>query len=339
MKLGRHIKPDVIYNKQNISPEIEDFIDSISFQDNLSGQADDITVSLADREKRWITKHWAPHKGDSLSVALLLSRDWVSDQPTARNLGDFEIDEITVNGPPTKMSVKGISIPQDTTLKEKKTKAWEKTNLKKIAEEIAKNSKLSLHFSAEENPEYDRLDQDDQSDTAFLEKICGEAGLSLKIANKKIIILDEMKLEEEDAVTTISITDKDLKNYSGKDTLSVMYKSCQVKYTDTKNKKTITYTFTPKNPPATGRVLIVNEEVTSEAEAIKLAKKSLRNANKEAKTFSLRLAGFLFLYAGQCINTKGFGVFDGKYIITSVGGTIGNGSETSLELRKCLEEY
>ncbi|MGG3448626.1 hypothetical protein ABER98_01695 [Domibacillus aminovorans] len=339
MKLGRHIKPDVIYNKQNISLEIEDFIDSISFQDNLSGQADNITVSLADREKRWITKHWAPHKGDSLSIAMLLSRDWISDQPTARNLGDFEIDEITMNGPPTKMSVKGISIPQNTALKEKKTKAWEKTNLKKIAEEMAKNSKLSLYFSVEENPEYDRIDQDDQSDTAFLDKMCSDAGLSLKIANKKIIILDEAQLEKEDAVTTISRTDKDLKDYSGKDTLSVTYKSCQVKYTDTKKKKTIKYTFTPEKPPATGRVLIVNEEVTSEAEAIKVAKKSLRNANKEAKTFSLRLAGFLFLYAGQCINLKEFGVFDGKYIITSMSGAVGNGSETSLELRSCLEGY
>lgn len=339
MKIGRHIKPDVIYNKQNISTEIEDFIDSVSFQDNLSGQADNITISLGDRERRWITKHWSPRKGDSLSVALLLSRDWSSDQPTARNLGEFEIDESTISGPPTKVSIKGISIPQDTALREKKTKAWEKTNLKKIAEEIAKSSKLGVYFSAEENPTYDRVDQEDQSDVAFLDKICGDAGLSLKIANKKIIILDEAQLEKESAVKTISFTDKDLKDYNGKDTLSVTYKSCKVNYRDAKKKKTISYTFTPKNPPATGRVLIVNEEVTSEAAAQKLAKKSLRNANKEATTFSLRLAGFLFLYAGQCINLKDFGVFDGKYIITSIGGSVGNGSEMSLELRKCLEGY
>ncbi|MFP3360347.1 hypothetical protein R0K17_23825, partial [Planococcus sp. SIMBA_143] len=90
-------------------------------------------------------------------------------------------------------------------------------------------------------------------------------------------------------VSTIAITDKDLKDYSGKDTLSVVYRACQVRYADPIKKKTISYTFTPSNPPATGRVLVVNEEVSSKAEAIKLAKKSLRNANKEATTFSVRL--------------------------------------------------
>lgn len=339
MKLGRRITPDVIYNNQNITPEIEGFIDSISFQDNLSGQADNISISLSDRARRWITDQWSPQKGDSVKVALLLSRDWGSDQPSARNLGYFELDETSMNGPPTKVSIKGMSIPQDTTLKEKKTKAWENTNLKKIAEEIAKNNKLTVYFSVEENPTYERVDQEDQSDVAFLDKICGDAGLSLKIADKKIIILDEAHLEKEAAVATISFTDKDLKDYSFKDSLSVMYKSCVVKYKDAKKKKTISYTFTPKNPPKTGRVLTVNEEVTSEAEAQKLAIKSLRNANKEATTGSLRLAGFLFLYAGQCVNIKGWGIYDGKYIITSMSGTVGSGSETSLELRRCLEGY
>lgn len=336
---GRRITADVIYNNQNISEKIEDFIDSISFTDNLSGQADDLSINLGDRENKW-TNQWAPKKGDSLKVSLLISADWDGDKPKTRNLGLFEMDDLSMNGPPMKISIKSSAIPESSSLKgEKKSKAWEKTNLKKIAGDIAKKNNLTLHFSMEENPEYDRVDQEDQTDIAFLNKLCMSAGASLKIANKKIIILDEMRLENERSVTTISRTDPRLKGFSGKDSLNNIYKACTVRYTDAKKKKTITYTFTPRNAPVTAKVLEVNEEVASEAAAMALAKKSLRNANKEATTFSLKMAGFLFLYAGQCLDIKRFGSFDGKYIITSVSGSVGSGSETSLELRKCLEGY
>lgn len=336
---GRRVELEVLYNNQNITTEIQDFIDSLTFTDTLSGQADDISISLGDRERRWSNK-WRPYKGASLQVSLLISEHWWEVGKVARKLGYFEIDELSMNGPPTKISVKGTSIPESTSLKgEKKSKAWEKTNLKKIAEEIAKKNKLSLHFSVKENPAYDRTDQDSQTDISFLQKLCMDAGLSLKIVNKSIVILDETQLEAGEAVTTIFRTDDRIKDYSARDTLGTMYKSCKVTYTDPKTKKTLSYTFTPKNPPPTTRVLKVNEQVKSKKEAVELAKNSLRNANKEATIFSIRLAGFLPVYAGQCINLKGFGAFDGKYLITSIGGSLGSGSETSMELRKCLGDY
>ncbi|PAQ15074.1 hypothetical protein CD798_08510 [Bacillaceae bacterium SAOS 7] len=339
MMNGRRIDLDVLYNNQNITTEIEDFIDSLSFTDNLSGQADDISINIGDRERRW-SNQWRPYKGASLQVSLKISEHWWETGATNRKLGYFEIDDLGMNGPPTKISVKGTSIPESSSLKgEKKSKAWEKTNLKKIAEDVAKKNKLTLHFSVQENPEYERVDQESQTDIAFLYKLCTDAGLALKIVNKSITILDEIKLEAGEAVTTIFHTDDRIKDYSAKDVLGNIYKSCKVSYTDPKSKKTLSYTFTPKNPPPTARILTVNEQVTSQKAAIDLAKKSLRNVNKEATTFSMKLAGFLAVYAGQCVNLKDFGAFDGKYLITSVGGSLGSGSETSLELRKCLEGY
>ncbi|UAT29501.1 hypothetical protein K7T73_12915 [Bacillus badius] len=336
---GRRVELEVLYNNQNITTEIQDFIDSLTFTDNLSGQADDISISLGDRERRWSNK-WRPYKGASLQVSLKISEHWWDVGKVNRKLGYFEIDDLSMNGPPTKVSIKGTSIPESTSLKgEKKSKAWEKTNLKKIAEEIAKKNKLTLHFSVKENPAYDRTDQDSQTDISFLQKLCMDAGLSLKIVNKSIVILDETQLEAGEAVTTIFRTDDRIKDYSLRDTLGNMYKSCKVTYTDPKTKKTLSYTFTPKNPPPTSRILTVNEQVKSKKEAIELAKNSLRNANKEAVTGSIRLAGFLPVYSGQCINLKDFGAFDGKYLSTSIGGSLGSGSETSLELRKCLEDY
>ncbi|MBM7580003.1 phage late control D family protein [Jeotgalibacillus terrae] len=336
---GRSLSVEMEYNKQDISIEVEDFLENISFQDNLSGQADSISVSLVDRERRWLTKQWAPKKGDTLSVAVKLSKDWQNNEEVAKKLGDFEIDETPMSGPPLKVSIRGTSLPQSGSIKARKNKAWENTTLKKIANEIARNNGLTLYFSASDDTEYDRIDQDDQSDIAFLNKLTSDAGLVLKVSVKKIIIMSEQQLENESTVTGFHIDDADLKTYSGNDSLSSLYKSCRVDYTEPQTNKTISYTFTPKNPPKTGRVLIVNEEVKSESEAIKLAKSSLRNANKDGCTFSLKFAGFMFLYSGQCVDLDGFGTFNGKYIITSVSGSTGSGSETSIELRKVLEGY
>lgn len=336
---GRRIKPDVKYNNQSISLDIEPFITDISFTDNLSGQADDISISLGDRERKWMNS-WAPKKGASLEVSLLISADWGSTKSSKRKLGQFDIDQVSTSGPPNKVSIKGTSIPQGSTLKgQKKSRSWEKSNLKKVAKDIATKNGMKLYFSSEENPDYDRIEQERETDLSFLMRICADAGLSLKVANKTITILDDAKLEKAAVKDTIKRTDFRIEDYNGNDNLSGTYKACKVSYKLPKTKKTLSYTFTPTNPPKTSRVLYINEEVTSEAAAKRLARTKLREANKEATTFSLKLAGFCHYYAGETLKLKDFGTFDGKYIITSIGGSIGNSSQTSIDLRKCLEGY
>jgi uncharacterized protein len=336
---GRRITLEVLYDNQSITADIDPFVTGISFTDHLVGQVDDISISLGDRERKW-TNSWMPKKGSSLLVSLSISPDWDTTKIIKRKVGFFEIDEINTSGPPNNVEVRGISVPESSSLRgEEKTRAWENVSLKKVAQDLAKKHRLKLYFSVQENPIYDRLEQQNETDLAFLMRICNEASLALKIANQTIYIFDEARLERDGAVTTISRLDHRLKSWSGNDTLNGIYKACTVSYTNPKTKKTYKYTFTPPKPPKTSKILFVNEEVTSQAAAIRLAKAKLRAANKGATTFSLTMAGFLNLYSGQNIMLKDFGSFDGKYIITSFSGKIGSSSETSLELRKCLEGY
>jgi hypothetical protein len=118
-----------------------------------------------------------------------------------------------------------------------------------------------------------------------------------------------------------------------------MYKACRVEYHDANKNRTIKYTFTPPNPPKTGRVLVINERVASVKEAERLAKKRLRQENKNGVTFSITLLGDTRYLAGLTVNLAGFGIFDGKYVITQAVHGQQNGYETKLELRKCLEGY
>lgn len=271
---GRRIGLDILYNNQDITADIDGFVSTVSFSDNLSGAADDISIALADRERKWMNA-WIPKMGASIEASILISEGWDSDKQAKRKLGYFEIDDLGIDGPPLKVDVKGISIPESSSLRgTKKTKAWENTNLKKIASDIATANGLRLYFSVQDNPSYDRVDQEWQSDVVFLTKICADNGFSVKVANKSITILDDNILESKQEIDTISRTDKSLKRFNGRFKQTDIYKSCRVAYTDTKKKKTFTVVFTPKKPPATGRILEVNEEVTSEAAAMKLAKKS-----------------------------------------------------------------
>lgn len=335
---GRFVSLDLKYNNLKISTEINPFLTDISFSDSID-QADNLSINLGDRDRIW-TNSWMPEKGSSIDASLLISPGWGNANSINRKLGYFEIDDISISGPPNKVSVSGTSIPESSSLKgQQKTRSWENITFEDVVKDIAYNNGMNLYFSVFDNQSYDRIDQQSESDLEFLMRICKNAGCALKIANQSICIFDEIKFENDTPVGTISRTDPFMKDYSGSDSLTGTYKSCIVSYTDPASKKTYTYTFTPPSPPKTDRILYVNESVSSLSEAIFLAKKSLRAANKETTTFSIKLAGFFNYFAGQTVNLKDFGGFDGKYLIKSVSGSVGTISEISLELRKCLVGY
>ncbi len=332
--LGRRSSVDILYNRISISPHIK----TGTYTDNLSGQADEISLVIEDREQYWTGK-WAPRKGSTLSAALILA-NWGENKSTKRSLGTFEIDEIEVVSMPSEATIKAISIPSSSSIRgEGKNTAWEKATLKKVGQDIAKRNKLKLHFELSENPHYDRVEQAGESDVKFLMRLCEEAGAALKVSNSHIVILDEADYEANEAKVTILKSDKRIQHYSGRSTLNGIYRACKVIYEDPKTKKTISYTFVPPKAPKVGRTLIVNEEVKSHDQAKKLAKNRLRNENKNAETMTLTFTGADFFYAGMTLKLSGFGMFNGKYIITQAHVSWGGRTESILSLRKCLEGY
>lgn len=117
-----------------------------------------------------------------------------------------------------------------------------------------------------------------------------------------------------------------------------VYKSCEVEYTDGNTKSKIKYTFTDPNKTE-GKVLKVKQEVKSQAEAEKLAKKSLREKNSEEVKGKLNCMGDTDLSAGLTIQVQDFGKFDGNYIIKQITHNVGGGYKCSLDIRRCLNGY
>lgn len=104
-----------------------------------------------------------------LITATIVQKNWHDNGKDVHlNCGTFELDSVDASGPPTKITLKGTSIPYTSTMRvARKSKAWENTTLKVIAEQIAKESCLKLMYLAGSNPKYKRKEQVQQSDIVF----------------------------------------------------------------------------------------------------------------------------------------------------------------------------
>lgn len=338
----------VKYDDKDISTDLQPYLKGVSYTDNLSGEADDLQLTLEDREGLWQST-WFPDRGATLDVSIKLT-NWQGIDEQIVRLGLFEIDEITSQGVPSEVQIKAVSVPDDNSLRgRERTRSWEKVELKKIASDIATGAGLTLVYDVEDyNPTIDRAEQTEQSDLSFLYKLCADHGLALKICNKQVVIFDEAKYETADAVmvllkpgvistSTLTKVDK-LKSYSLRSKIRDIYKACHVKYQGGKKKAKVETTFTDPNKAA-GKTLEVNEQVKSIAEAERLAKKKLREKNCEEFTGNFSFLGNPELLAAVNVQLEGYGTFDGKYIITKATHDIGSGYTTNIDVRRCLNGY
>lgn len=277
-----------------------------------------------------------------LVSAVLVQKNWNdTGKDLTLDMGTFEIDSVDMSGPPDKVTVKSTSIPYTSKLRmEKKNKAWEKISLKGIGQEIAGKNGLKLMYEASDNPTYKRKEQVQTSDIKFLQNLCHAAGMALKVTTLTIVIYDAAEYDKKPAVRTFKKGSGDIISYKmGTKLTDTAYTSCHVSYTDPDSKETIEYTYTPDSKTGTGQTLEVNEKVNSKAEAIRLAKKRLREKNTQEYTASLKVVGDASLVAGITVKLKGFQQFDKKYKVTQAKHNLLDGYTVDLSLKQVLEGY
>lgn len=337
----RQASVGITYNGADISSDLAPYLKSFQFNDVMSGEADDLSITLEDMAEIW-ESDWLPEKGATLQ-ARIVTREWQSETEGLKELelGLFEVDEIEYSGMPHEVKIKAVSVPDNNTLRGvQRNRSWEKVKLSEIAGDIAVEAGMQLFFDVEDadDPDLERAEQTEESDLAFLLRLCKDNGLALKITDGQVIIFDEAQYEAKEPVAVIRREGDKLTGYSIRSKTRNVYKACHVKYTDSESGETFEYTFMPdeKKP---GKTLEVNEQVKSEAEAERLAKKKLREKNREEITISLSGMGRLDLMAGVTVMISGFHAFDGKCIITRASHSVGGGYTLSLDLRRCLDGY
>lgn len=287
--------------------------------------------------------------------ASIIRQNWRGNGEIERlDCGQFELDSVVASGPPATVTIKGTSLPYSRTIRQtKKSKSWENYVLSGIADEIASNNGMTCMFLSGTDPSYDRVEQYRISDIAFLQKLCQDAGFSLKITNNIIVIFDQATYESREPVLVIKHgKEGGYSKYKLSTGENNVYTSCRVRYVDPDGKVISATAYVEdyeekykkdsenksNKDNKKNQCLEIRQKVSSVEEAETLAQKMLRLYNKYEFTATFTFPGNPELLAGLVCVLEGWGAFDRRYIIKKAQHKITNsGYTTQITLRSTLE--
>ena len=329
---ARYAEVSLTYEGKDISRDIAPYLLNFTYTDNSADKADDISLTLEDRERLWC-EDWFPTKGDKIRASIILHNWEAADRTESLPCGTFEVDQIECSGPPNQVTIKAVSTLVSKPMRqEKHTKAWENVKLSAIAGDAAGKSGLSLFWDSPEDPFFERRDQVEVSDLEFLRGLCKDYGIAVKVTDTQLVCYDEETYEGKGAVGELAFGDKKLIRWSFSTKTAGTYKSARLQYHDTVKDETYIATA-GGDAEGTGRVLEINQKADNIGDAQKIAAEKLRQANKKEITASITLMGDLRFVGGSNITISGFGAFDGKYVIEKATHTVGDSYTTKLDLR------
>ncbi len=342
MTTARHATIEVTWQGKDISRELAPDLLSLGYADNLTGSADDLSLELQDRTGKW-SGDWKPTLGDSV-VARIKAEPWFTDVSDLR-LGKFAHDKVSISGPPKRVSLSCVSAPLATGLRRRKrSRTWSSVTLKRIAQDMADRSKLTLDWEGEAGATYKAAQQTDKSDLEFLEELCKEVGRNLKITEDKIAVFDELTRDAATSIGELSLTGGHVLGWSFDSDDSTRYGSCVISFYNPRTGKTQRGQFPPDGKTVAGldpngQTLELRMGVDSIGHARDKAKAILRNANRFATSGTLNVVGDPGLVAGVTFDLVDAFGFDGKFIITKASHKPVGGYTCSLSVRRCLEGY
>lgn len=337
------------FDETDITEDIRPYLVALTYTDNEEDETDALSLTLHDRSDVWL-ESWAEEAimafGDSRKISgTIIRKNWTGrGEDEVLECGEFELDSVSVNGPPSTISLDATSLPYAEPVRQTVlSKEWESISLSGIAGKVAEKAGLTLSYLSAIDPFFEREEQFRTSDIAYLSVLCHENGLSLKATDGELVIFDQPSFEAAAPVRTIRKGDGSYVKYS-LDTgeAKTAYSSCHVAYNHPE-KGLIEGTF--QNPDAdsgkTEQVLEKEKAVSSVEDAEAFAKAYLRMANKFEKTASFTFPGNPVYCAGMTVELERFGAWDGKYIIRQAVHTVSGkgGYTTSVKLRKVLNGY
>ena len=231
------------------------------------------------------------------------------------------------------LNMGAVSAPVDDAFStEQRTFTWEQTTLKQIAQSIAERYGMELCFDCDD-VSIAKKEQSKQTDSDFLNKLCEDYGLCLKIYAAKLVVFSRPAYKEKDPVATIAIEDI-FTNWKFTSDLAGNYTGVKIDYTQTSTIETKTKKGKPRKKKkkeklsyeyGTGpRWLKINEKIDSTADAERLAKGRLEKENHGKSKLTISTLGNPTLVASQCVTVAGLGpTVSGKYYIDSITHEVG----------------
>ena len=274
MAFARSIRVIVIFNKVDISDEIAHSISSLNYTDNSKNAIDDLEIELENLDYRWL-KEWYPDENAQLLVGI---HEELENETNFLDLGTFYVDEPTFEE--HKLTLKCLALPLDQNIRDQKNSvAWENITLKELVTQIANKHEMNAEIYAE-NVFFERLDQNQETDLAFINRVVKEIGLNMKVSDDKIIIFDDEEMEKNDTIEVFNIKDYRIRSFSLKKKNKEIYDKVEVSYYDPDKKKVVKEIITKEELDKRNQVTTEEKESKSK-DSKKTNKKSQKKASKK----------------------------------------------------------
>lgn len=282
---------------------------------------------------KWLND-WMPEKGTSLDPTILVYNWTEEGQGGEMNNGVMTVDDISYSDAPCTMTMSATSKPNDTSFSEEDREyIWKNTSIQKIAQTIAERYSLEMNFDGTDAEIAKREQQ--ATDSAFLNELCKDYGLILKVYSNELWIYDREAFKKKAVAATITRADIVPGSFSFSDGFDGVYTHGIWEYSNQKKKIRIRVEI-----GTGGRTKRISKYASSQADAERRLQAALDNANHSATKvkFTLALAQ-IELGEAQNIGLTGYGKLSGKYFIDKVSLTYSrNGLEQTLECSKIPDE-
>ena len=318
------------YSGVNISADVSQMVLAIRYIDRLDAASGELELELEDSTKLW-QGPWYPALGDVVSLQIGYSGGPLLD------CGEFQIDELELDGPPDVMRLRCLAAYITTAMRTANTVAYENMGIVEIAGQIAAKYGLTLVTASSESGSdvvFARVTQRRQMDLEFLKRLAREHNFDFTVRAGQLIFYERPALESVAAAAVI--TRSDTVRFSFRNRTRRIYDAAIFSYFDPDTKELITQSVPADQPAPTGDTLKIVARCENAGQAQVKAEAALHFHNMVLVDASIEGPGNAVLVAGNNVQLSGWGALDGKYLIESAKHRLARatGYSTSIAARR-----
>jgi len=310
---------------------LNDRVEEITLTDSAVGDGDTVDITVKDSDRKMLGEYY-PGANDTIACVIFL---YGMTGGKSGNIGNqtYHIDSFNYSDYPSKMTLRGISIPKNSEFsKTPQTKTWKNISLRNIVYSICSKYTLSNFFDSScFNPLIVKVEQSNATDLSFLFNLCREYGNGIKIYSNKLVVFSEETYEKKSAVRTITHKDIIEGSFSARFDLIRQYTGYVYEY-DVNNVHWTKSKYFVVKP----EIKISVGQCDSETDGILKGQAKVNEANRDMQMVNFEIVGDPKMVSTATFNLSGFGGLDGKYYINRVTSkySAGNGFTQEIEARK-----
>lgn len=317
-----HYKPAarVEINGKDVTKDWADVLGSITVTDEAGIKSDTLEVMFDNA-----AGFSAPPIGASIKV-------WLGYEPTPVYMGSYKVDSWTKSGPLRQLTISAKAADLTSKIRAPKMKSWHEKTVKDIVTEIAGDNGLSAVVDGDIGGNFiEHIDQQTESDVAFLTRLARRQGATFKLADGKVLFAAKgsSKAPSGKSKTAIAVAPEAVSTWTATCDKRGDFDAATAQYRDPATKKRKTVTAGGGTKKHRDRHLY-----GSQAEAQAAAKAKLGDLTRGQKTVQLDGPGMPILFAEALVTLKGFDPdVDGSFLAKTVTHTLsGSGFTTSVTL-------